>query len=93
MSDVISLPEFKLLAQHLYPGMIEGKGVALDETLHEISPRRTRGDQPLRPRKLAVHGRLRAYVHTRLAHRWLPEQIAKQLSVVYPDDATMRVVH
>jgi transposase, IS30 family len=52
-----------------------------------------RARQPRRPRKLIVHGRLRAYVHTQLAQRWSPEQIAKRLLEAYPDDPTMRVSH
>jgi IS30 family transposase len=48
---------------------------------------------PRRPRKLVVKGRLRAYVHTQLAQRWSPEQIAKRLASEYPDNPTMRVSH
>lgn len=49
--------------------------------------------RPRCARKLAVQARLRAYVHTRLAQRWSPEQIAKRLVTEYPDDATMRISH
>jgi len=46
-----------------------------------------------RPRKLAAHAPLRAYVVARLAQRWSPEQIATRLKAEYPDDATMRISH
>ena len=49
--------------------------------------------QPRKPRKLAVHPRLRAAVFRLLAHRWSPEQIAHGLPQRYPDDATMRISH
>ena len=40
-------PEFKFLAQHLYPGRTQEKGVAYEEAmLHTIDVHRTRGDQP-----------------------------------------------
>lgn len=48
---------------------------------------------PRRPRKLAVSRRLQAYVESRLAQRWSPEQIATRLKAEYPDNATMRVSH
>ncbi len=49
--------------------------------------------QARRPRTLAINGRLRTYVHTRLAQRWSPEQIAKRLVAEYPGDLTMRISH
>ena len=49
--------------------------------------------QPRKPRKLAVHPRLRAAVFRLLAHRWSPEQIAHGLPKRYPDDATMLISH
>jgi IS30 family transposase len=49
--------------------------------------------QPRKPRKLAVHARLRAAVLHLLAHRWSPEQIAHGLLQRYPDDPTMRISH
>ncbi len=52
-----------------------------------------RAQHPRRPRKLLVQERLRTHVHTQLAQRWSPEQIAKRLLEAYPDDPTMRVSH
>ncbi len=49
--------------------------------------------QPRGWRKLAVHARLRGYVHVKLALRWSPEQIAKRVVAEYPGDAAMRVSH
>jgi len=46
-----------------------------------------------RPRKLVTHPPLQAYVHTGLAQRWSPEQMATRLKAAYPDDPTMRVSH
>lgn len=46
-----------------------------------------------KPRKLAVHHRLRRAVLTLLAQRWSPEQIAHGLLQRYPDDPTMRISH
>jgi len=51
------------------------------------------GRQRRRPRKLAVHAPLRAYVVARLAQRWSPEQIATRLQAAYPADDTMRISH
>jgi len=48
---------------------------------------------PRKPRKLAVHPRLRSAVLTLLARRWSPEQIAHGLPQRYPDDPTMRISH
>ena len=49
--------------------------------------------RPRKPRKLAVHRRLRRAVLTLLAQRWSPEQIAHGLPQRYPDEPTMRVSH
>jgi transposase, IS30 family len=49
--------------------------------------------RPRKPRKLAVHRRLRRAVLTLLAQRWSPEQIAHSLPQRYPDDLTMRISH
>lgn len=49
--------------------------------------------RPRKPRKLAVHRRLRRAVLTLLAQRWSPEQIAHGLLQRYPDDLTMRISH
>lgn len=49
--------------------------------------------RPRKPRKLAVHGRLRRAVLMLLAQRWSPEQIAHGLLQRYPDDPTMRISH
>ena len=46
-----------------------------------------------KPRKLAVHTRLRQAVFRLLACRWSPEQIAQGLRQRYPDDATMHISH
>src|SRR5438270_7833041 len=49
--------------------------------------------RPRKPRKLAVHPRLRTAVFTLLAQRWSPEQIARGLPQRYPDEPTMRISH
>src|SRR5438105_11694131 len=49
--------------------------------------------RPRKPRKLAVHPRLRRAVWRLLARRWSPEQIAHGLRQRYPDDPTMRISH
>ncbi|TLY29133.1 MAG: IS30 family transposase [Nitrospirae bacterium] len=48
---------------------------------------------PRKPRKLAVHSRLRRVVFTLLAQRWSPEQIARGLPQRYPHEPTMRISH
>src|SRR6059036_4078985 len=48
---------------------------------------------PRKPRKLAVHPRLRRAVLTLLAQRWSPEQIARGLPQRYPHEPTMRISH
>lgn len=52
-----------------------------------------RAHHPRKPRKLAVHLRLRRAVFTLLAQRWSPEQIARGLPQRYPDAPTMRISH
>ncbi len=49
--------------------------------------------RPRRPSKLQASPGLRAYVVTKLARRWSPEQIAKRLPQDYPEDTTMRLSH
>jgi IS30 family transposase len=49
--------------------------------------------RPRKPRKLAVHPRLRRAVLSLLARRWSPEQIAHGLPQRYPDDSAMRISH
>ena len=48
---------------------------------------------PRKPRKLAVHSRLRRVVFTLLAQRWSPEQIARGLPQRYPPEPMMRISH
>ena len=48
---------------------------------------------PRKPRKLAVHSRLRRVVFTLLAQRWSPEQIARGLPQRYPAEPMMRISH
>ena len=49
--------------------------------------------RPRKPRKLAVHPRLRIAVLRLLAQRWSPEQIAHGLPQRYPDEPMMRISH
>src|SRR2546426_10392887 len=49
--------------------------------------------RPRKPRKLAVHPRLRTAVFALLAQRWSPEQIARGLPRRYPEAPTMRISH
>ena len=44
-------------------------------------------------RKLANNVRLRKFVISHLAKNWSPEQIAKRLILLYPDDMDMRISH
>lgn len=44
-------------------------------------------------RKLAQNAPLRTFVLSHLAKNWSPEQIAKRLILLYPNDMTMRVSH
>ena len=44
-------------------------------------------------RKLANNALLRKFVLFHLAKNWSPEQIAKRLIILYPDDMSMRVSH
>ena len=46
-----------------------------------------------KPRKLDSDPALRAYVHTCLARRWSPRQIAKTLPRVFPDQPDRRLTH
>ena len=50
LSSLLDNPEFKFLAQHLYPGVSREKGVALDEEVHKTEPRRARGGQMAKKR-------------------------------------------
>lgn len=52
-----------------------------------------RAHQPRTPRKLERSPRLREAVFSRLAQRWSPEQIAKELAIRYPTDRTMQISH
>lgn len=44
-------------------------------------------------RKLANNALLRKFVLSHLTRNWSPEQIAKRLIVLYPDDMSMRISH
>jgi IS30 family transposase len=46
-----------------------------------------------KPCKLAVNTRLHAYVASKLAREWSPEQIAHELAEHFPADNSMRVSH
>lgn len=46
-----------------------------------------------KPRKLDAFPRLLQAVTEQLSLRWSPQQIAKRLIILYPDDQTMRVSH
>lgn len=48
---------------------------------------------PRRGRKLDMNERLQVEVVRLLWLRWSPEQIAKRLPILYPDDETMRISH
>lgn len=49
--------------------------------------------KPRRPRKLDSNQKLREIVVQYLQLRWSPEQIAKRLRILYPEDITMRISH
>lgn len=49
--------------------------------------------KPHRQRKLDVNGPLRDFVLEHLHLRWSPQQIAKRLKILYPDDMHMNVSH
>jgi IS30 family transposase len=49
--------------------------------------------QRRKPRKLDASPQLLQAVINQLSLRWSPEQIAKRLPVLYPDDQTMRISH
>jgi transposase, IS30 family len=46
-----------------------------------------------KPARLVEHPPLRNWVHDRLAEEWSPEQIARRLPEVFPDDERMRISH
>jgi transposase, IS30 family len=46
---------------------------------------------PKKKRKLAVNKRLRQFVVERMKQYWSPEQIAKKLKIMYPNDVSMHV--
>ena len=48
---------------------------------------------PRKQRKLESNIRLRAVVLEYLNNYWTPEQIAKRLKILYPNDMTMRISH
>ena len=49
--------------------------------------------KPRKKRKLESNIQLRVFVIRCLYNRWTPEQIAKRLKILYPDDITMRISH
>lgn len=49
--------------------------------------------KPRKNRKLANNALLREFVLSHLAKNWSPEQIAKRLIILYPNDMSMRVSH
>jgi len=49
--------------------------------------------KPRKKRKLESNIQLRTFVLERLNDYWTPEQIAKRLKILYPDDMTMRISH
>jgi len=53
----------------------------------------TKTHLPKRPRRLAIHPRLLAYVEKRLKENWSPEQIARRIQKEYPLDSAMRISH
>src|SRR3954468_9349421 len=52
-----------------------------------------RKDESKRPRKIEKNLKLRKYIHFKMSLGWSPEQIAKRLKRVYPEDMSMRVSH
>ena len=52
-----------------------------------------RKDESKRPRKIEINWKLKEYVHFKMSLGWSPEQIAKRLKRVYPEDMSMRVSH
>lgn len=46
-----------------------------------------------RPKKLDTSVRLNAYVQEKLRLEWSPEEIAKRMSLEYPEDTAMRISH
>ena len=53
----------------------------------------TNAHKPRKKRKLESNIQLRTFVLKCLNDYWTPEQIAKRLKILYPDDMTMRVSH
>jgi len=49
--------------------------------------------RPRKKRKLDTNGQLRQFVFDHLQKRWTPEQIAKRLKVLYPNDKSMQISH
>lgn len=43
--------------------------------------------------KIDSHGQLKKYVQQKLRQEWSPEEIAKRMTLDYPEDVTMRVSH
>lgn len=61
------------------------RAVSAHQRAHRVAHR------PRKPRKLAIHARLRRAVLRLLACRWSPEQIAHGLPQRHPEDPTMRI--
>jgi len=51
------------------------------------------GHKPKKKKKLDAHKHLRAFVINGLKQYWSPEQIARKLIMVYPNDMIMRISH
>lgn len=69
--------------------------VARPRTYRALSAHRLALQRAVRPkeRKLAGDARLRSWVEDRLAEKWSPRQIAKELPVEFPHDESMRISH
>jgi IS30 family transposase len=63
-------------------------GQYLPENAHTMAWRRQRRPKPS---KLTANPALRAQVQQMLTNRWSPEQVAGRLTVLFPDDKTMRI--
>lgn len=63
-------------------------GHYLPENAHMMAWRRQRRPKPS---KLTANPALRDRVQQMLTHRWSPEQVAGRLTVLFPDDKTMRI--
>ena len=70
-------------------GMTRESYWALDADFHADC----RKDESKRPRKIEQNRKLREYIRFKMSLGWSPEQIAKRLKRVYPDDMSMRVSH